>query len=188
MNKHNPNQTPHLSLVLHTSPPAVQVPRSDLEARQYVAALAAVGFARTPAPLVAREPLDRSLRTVYGWGEPGMVGGLRAHDLILCPRPFARVVLRGMVAAVDGAPPPDGPSRSSLAALLARIASLLIVTASESPAGLDDKALQERLKTFDDIEDATRRERAPYDREALRRQLAARPAPPSLAEGEKGGA
>ena len=184
MKDHSKTLVPSPALVLHTGGKRLQ---TDIEARMHLAALARMGFERCPASLVAR-PLDRSLRTVYGFGEPGMVGGLRAHDLLLCPRPFARVVLRGMVAAVDGAPPPDGPSRSSLAALLARIASLLIVTASESPAGLDDKALQERLKTFDDIEDATRRERAPYDREALRRQLAARPAPPSLAEGEKGGA
>lgn len=180
MKEHNPNQTPRLSLVLHSLHPAVQTPRSDLEARQHVAALAAVGFDRTPASLVARDPLDRSLRTVYGFSEPGMVGGLRAHDLLLCPRPFARVVLRGLSAVIDGPVALDVPSpRTSLASVLARLASLLLVTAQEDPRDLNDDALKERLKTFDDNDDALKRARAPYDQEAHRR---------ALAEGSKDGA
>lgn len=172
MNKHSKTLVPAPALVLHTGGRRVQ---TDIEARMHLAALARMGFERCPAPLVAR-PLDRSLRTVYGFGEPGMVGGLRAHDLLLCPRPFARVVLRGLSAVVDGPAVLDVPSpRTSLASVLARLASLLLVAAQEDPRDLNDDALKERLKTFDDNDDALKRARAPYDHEAHRRALAELP-------------
>lgn len=107
MKTHTKSLTTPLALVLHSGGETLQ---TDLQARMHVAALARLGFDRCAPPLIARPypdgspRLDRSLRTVWGWGEPGMVGGLRAHDLLLCPRPFARVVVRGLAAAVDAPP------------------------------------------------------------------------------------
>jgi hypothetical protein len=83
-------------------------------------------------------------------------------------------VVRGLVVAIDGAPPPDGPSRSSLAALLARIGGLLLVVAHEDPAALPDEVLRERIRSLDEAEGQLRRERQRYDLEALRRARQAR--------------
>jgi hypothetical protein len=172
MANHSRNLTHAPSLILQTASEGPQR-YTDHQAREHVAALARLGFLRVAPSLVAR-PLDRSERNVYGWREPGMVGGLRAHDLLVCPRPFARTVVRGLVVAIDGAPPPDGPSRSSLAALLARIGGLLLVVAHEDPAALPDEVLRERIRSLDEAEGQLRRERQRYDLEALRRARQAR--------------
>lgn len=126
--------------------------------REHLAALVALGFDRCPAPLVARH-LGRGASTVYGWAQPGLVGGLRALDLLQAPRPFARPVLRGLAVAVDGGPPPDGPSRSSLAAALARVAGLLLVVQEEDPSRLTEEQLRDRLRSLDAAEESLRRER-----------------------------
>lgn len=170
MKNHSRILTPAPSPVLQTVSGGPQR-YTDSQAREHLAALARLGFLRVPPSLLART-VDRSERNVYGWREPGMVGGLRAHDLLVCPKPFARVVVRGLAVAVDGAPPPDGPSRSSLAALLARIASLLILATQEDPEHMPKDVVFERIKQFDEQEEALRRARAPYDAVALRHQLA----------------
>ncbi len=170
MPNHSRNLVPAPSPILQTVSEGPQR-YTDHQAREHVAALARLGFLRVAPSLVAR-PLDRSERNVYGWREPGMVGGLRAHDLLVCPRPFARTVVRGLAVALDGAPPPDGPSRSSLAALLARIASLLILTSQEDPETMPQETVLERIRQFDEQEEALRRARAPYDAVALRHQVA----------------
>lgn len=174
MANHSRNLTHAPSLILQTASEGPQR-YTDHQAREHVAALARLGFLRVAPSLVAR-PLDRSERNVYGWREPGMVGGLRAHDLLVCPRPFARTVVRGLVVAIDGAPPPDGPSRSSLAALLARIGGLLLVVQEEDPSRLTEEQLRDRLRSLDAAEESLRRERQRYDVEALRRKLAAQKA------------
>lgn len=156
------------SLALVSEPSAESLP----DPRERLAALVALGFERCPAPMVARR-LDRGQSTVYGWAQPGLVGGLRALDLLTAPRPFSRLVVRGLGLALDGGGPPDGPSRSSLAAVLARVAGLLLVVERESPEGLSDQQLSERLRSLDEAELALRRERQRYDLEALRRKVAA---------------
>lgn len=182
MKQHTTSLASTPSLVLQTVSGGPQR-YTDTQAREHVAALARLGFLRVPPSLVTRA-VDRSERAVYGWREPGMVGGLRAHDLLTAPRPFARVVVRGLAVAVAGAPPPDGPSRGSLAALLARIASTLILAAQEDPERMPPEVVQERIRLFDEQEEALRRARAPYDAAALRHQLAqARRLPATEGEG-----
>lgn len=184
MKQHNRIFAPVPAPVLQTVSGGPQPQRyTDAQAREHVAALARMGFARVPPSMVTRT-VDRSERAVYGWREPGMIGGLRAHDLLTAPRPFARVVVRGLAVAVAGAPPPDGPSKSSLAALLARIASLLILASEEDPERMPPDLVLERIRHFDEQEEALRRMRAPYDAAALRHQLAAARRLPGLASTE----
>lgn len=168
MKQHTRILAPVPSPVLETHAPSLQ-----LDPRERLAAAAALGLGRCPAALVARAT-GRSLATVHGWRQPGMVGGLRALDLMLAPRPFGRTVVRYLCAGFDGGGPPDGPSRSSLAAVLARVAGLLLVVSQEDPSKLSDETLRDRIRTLDETEEAIRRERQRYDLEALRRQLAAR--------------
>lgn len=141
----------------------------QIDPRERLAALAALGLGRCPAAIVARST-GRSVATVHGWRQPGLVGGLRALDLLQAPRPFARVVLGGLTEAHAPAPF-DGLSRSSLAAVLARVAGLLLVVAQEDPATLTDEQLRERRRALDEAEEQLRARRQPYDHEALRREI-----------------
>lgn len=167
MKNHTPN-LPTLPLpVLELVPVSLQP-----DPRAHLAALASLALDRCPAELVAQRT-GRSPATVYGWRHPATVGGLRALDLLQAPRPFSRLVVRGLGLALDGGGPPDGPSRSSLAAVLARVAGLLLVVGQEDPSRLTDDQLGERLRSLDEAEDALRRERQRYDLEALRRKVAA---------------
>jgi hypothetical protein len=163
MNQHSTPIVPVPVPVLET----VEVSLQDSRGR--LAALAAIALDRCPAELVARRT-GRSQATVYGWRHEATVGGLRVLDLVLAPRPFGVMVARGLVASM-GAPPPDGPSRSALAAVLARIGGLLLVVSQEDPSRLSDEALRDRLKTLDEAEDALKRERRAYDIEAMRRRV-----------------
>lgn len=159
------------SLHLVPSPILESVPRSlQPTLQERLAALAALGLAKCPAEMVARRT-GRSPSTVYGWRHAPTVVGLRALDLLQAPPSFARVVVRGLAVALDGAPPPDGPSRSSLAAVLARVAGLLLAIEHEDPSKLSDEILDERRHALDEAEEALRRRRQPYDVEALRRRL-----------------
>lgn len=163
------------SNTLHSPPlPVLELAPVSLQSdpRQRLAALASLGLDRVPAELVAQRT-GRSPATVYGWRHPATVGGMRVLDLLQAPVPFARPVVRGLGLALDGGGPPDGPSRSSLAAVLARVAGLLLVVEREDPSRLTDDQLGERLRSLDEAEDALRRERQRYDLEALRRKLAA---------------
>lgn len=166
MKNHTPN-LPTLPLpVLELVPVSLQP-----DPRAHLAALASLALDRCPAELVAQRT-GRSPATVYGWRHPATVGGLRALDLLTAPRPFSRPLVRGLGLALDGGgPPPDGPSRSSLAAVLARVGGLLLVVSQEDPSRLSQEALDDRIRTLDEAEDALRRERQKYDVEALRRKL-----------------
>jgi hypothetical protein len=97
--------------------------RSELDARLYLAAEIDGAFRRVPAPLVARA-LDRGRSSTYALSVGGCVGGLRAYELLLAPRPWAVAVTRGILAQVDecrcGA-----PSRLELVRHLALAASLV---------------------------------------------------------------
>lgn len=167
MKQHTPTLSTSLALVSETGAKSLPDPR------EHLAALVALGFDRCPAPFVAQR-LGRGTSTVYGWAQPGLVGGLRALDLLSAPRPFSRPLVRGLAVALDGGgPPPDGPSRSSLAAVLARVGGLLLVVSQEDPSRLSQEALNDRIRSLDEAEDALRRERQRYDLEALRRKIAA---------------
>lgn len=158
---------------LHLVPSPILESRSNSlqpTPRERLAALAALGLAKCSAKSVARNT-GRSLATVYGWRHPATVGGFCGLDLLQAPPSFARVVVRGLAVAVDGAPPPDGPSRSSLAAVLARVAGLLLAIEHEDPSKLSDEALDERVQSLNEAEQALRQRRQPYDVETLRRRL-----------------
>jgi hypothetical protein len=165
MNQHNTPIVPVPVPVLEAVEVSLQDPRGRL------AALAALALDRCPAELVARRT-GRSQATVYGWRHEATVGGLRVLDLVLAPRPFGVMVARGLVASM-GAPPSDGPSRSSLAAALARIAGLLLATEREDPSSLSDEQLRERLGALDDAAAQIAEQRARFEGEAVRRRVEA---------------
>jgi len=165
-----------MSKILAPPPSPVLEPVSSSlqpDPRAHLAALACLGLDRCPAEMVARRT-GRSPATVYGWRHPATVGGMRVLDLLQAPAPFSRPVVRGLGLALDGGGPPDGPSRSSLAAVLARVAGLLIQVSQEDPSRLSDEQLEERVKALDEAEAQLRRERQRCDLEALRRKLEAR--------------
>lgn len=165
MSKHSPS--------LHLVPSPILESRPDFlqpTPRERLAALAALGLTQCSATSVARNT-GRSPSTIHGWRHPATVGGLCGLDLLQAPPSFARIVVRGLAVAVDGAPPPDGPSRCSLAAVLARVAGLLLAVEHEDPSKLSDEALDERRQALDEAEEALRQRRQPYDVEALRRRL-----------------
>lgn len=154
------------STILETSPVSLQsAPRERL------AALAALGLARCPAEIVAQR-CGRSPATVHGWRHAPTVGGLRALDLVLAPRPFGLTVVRGLVSSMGG-PPSDGPSRSLLAAVLARVAGVLILADREDLSRLPDEALRERLATIEDSAAALEAQRQRHEGEILKRRIEA---------------
>lgn len=96
--------------------------RSELDARLYLATEVGLAFERVPAPLVARA-LGRGHSSTYALKVPGCVGGLRAYELLLAPRPWAVAVTRGILAQIDGRC--GAPSRLEVVRLLARAAQLV---------------------------------------------------------------
>lgn len=118
MTIHNTNLATRLEEVPEPQLEVVRAGRSELDARANLAALVALGFARCPAPLVARS-LGRGPSSTYALTAPECVGGLRAYELLLAPRPFASVVIRGLLHHT--APTCGMPSRHALVGMLAAL-------------------------------------------------------------------
>lgn len=155
------------SLALAIVPASAARPSAaELDARANLAALVSLGFARCPAPLVARS-LDRGLSSTYALAQPECVGGLRAYELLLAPRPFASVVIRGLLHHT--APTCGMPSRHALVGMLAGLAGLCAAAIKEEPSELSDEALARRLRELDqaaaDLEAVRRR----YEMESMAR-------------------
>lgn len=123
MSKHTTTVHPPAIAVAEVVTEPVRKIRSELDARIFLAAEIGRAFRRVPAPLVARA-LDRGRSSTYALSVPGCVGGLRAYELLLAPRPWAVAVTRGILAQIDerrcGA-----PSRLELVRHLALAASLV---------------------------------------------------------------
>lgn len=165
---HNTNLARRIEDVPEPQLEIVRAGRSELDARANLAALVALGFARCPAPLVARS-LGRGPSSTYALTAPECVGGLRAYELLLAPRPFASVVIRGLLHHT--APTCGMPSRHALVGMLAGLAGLCAAAIKEEPSELSDEALARRLKELDqaaaDLEAVRRR----YEQESMTRGL-----------------
>lgn len=143
MKEHTEIVAPALALVSDERPRAV---RSDLDARALVAQLCAEGFARVPAPLVARR-MSRGRSVVYTWAQPEGTSP-RLADVLAAPAPFARVVLAGALAAVQerrcGA-----PSRWEIARVLAQVLAVVSTVQTDEPENLSDDEINRQIEALD---------------------------------------
>jgi len=168
---HNTNLATRLDDVAEPQLEFVRPGRTDdLAARERLADLVALGFGRVPAPLVARS-LGRGRSSTYALVEPGCVGGLRAYELLLAPRPWALTVARGLLADLSPAPVCGTLSRYALVGLLAGIAGLCATAIKEDPSSLSDEALAQRQRELDQAAADLEAVRQLYEREALSRGL-----------------
>lgn len=179
MINHSSNLALQLNAVPDTQTEIVPPGRSELGARRETALLVSLAFERTPAPLVARA-LERHPSTVYAWTSPETLG-LRAHDLLMAPRPFASTVLRGMLAAVEGQTC-GFPSQSSFVHAVCGVVALCSSLIKEQPSQLTDEVLQRRLRELDQAASDLEQTRRTYEEEARRRGVR------RAAEKKKGGA
>ena len=143
MKLHTPTVVPTLALVSDESPRPI---RSDLDARHLVAQLCAEGFARVPAPMVARR-MSRGRSVVYTWSQAEGTSP-RLADVLAAPPAFARIVLAGALAAVQ-APRCGAPSRWEIARVLASVLSVISTTPSEEPERLSDDEINRQIEALD---------------------------------------
>jgi hypothetical protein len=141
--KHTETIAPALALVSDESPRAV---RSDLDARVLVAQLCAEGFARVPAPLVARR-MARGRSVVYTWAQPEGTSP-RLADVLAAPSAFARIVLAGALAAVQQ-PRCGAPSRWEIARVLAQVLAVVAAVPTDDPERLTDDELARQVDALD---------------------------------------
>lgn len=142
--------------------------RTEQEARRYTSMLVALGFDRCPASRVARA-IGKGESTLLSYRHP-ITLGLRAHDLLLAPRPFALTVSRGLVAQIEGSVC-GAPSRSALALMLAGIVGLCASAIKEDPSQLSDELLQQRIRELDTAASDLEQVRRGYEEEARCRGL-----------------
>lgn len=171
MKEHTSFLVPRLACVPDTPPEIVQIlggasKFNTVTARQHLAALVRLAGDRIAPDFVARE-LRRSRSTIYSWNHPHCVS-LKAHELLLAPRPWSLTVTRGLLAQIEGRRC-GSPSRLELMRLLARAAELVASAKSEDLTSLPTELLRSQVEamrsTKGELEDALRAREA----ELLRR-------------------
>lgn len=168
MLKHNTNVAVPLADFPEVEVIARPAIRTEDEARRYTSMLVALGFDRCPASRVARA-IGKGESTLLSYRHP-LTLGLRAHDLLLAPKPFALTVSRGLVAQIEGAVC-GAPSRSALALMLADVVRVCATALKEDPNQLSDELLQQRLRELDVAASDLEQVRRGYEEAARRRGL-----------------
>jgi len=162
--KHTDILTPALAIVSDESP---RIVRSDLDSRALVAQLCAEGFARVPAPMVARR-MGRGRSVVYTWCKSDGVSP-RLADVLAAPAPFARIVLAGALAAVQerrcGA-----PSRWEIARVLATLLAVIAACPTDDPSRLTDDDLERQVEALDTATSAAQAKAEQLRQEQARRR------------------
>lgn len=143
MKLHTSTVTPALALVSDEAPRTV---RSDIEARVLVALLCAEGFARVPAPMVARR-MSRGRSVVYTWSQAEGTSP-RLADVLAAPPAFARIVLAGALAAVQQ-PRCGAPSRWEIARALASVLTVIAACPSVSRSGSSVEEIERQVAALD---------------------------------------
>jgi hypothetical protein len=169
---------PRLACVSDPGDPRVRI-QTEQEARLYLSQLIRLAHERTPASFVARE-LKRSRTTVFSWNHPQSVS-LRAHELVLAPRPWALTVARGLLAKIEGSRC-GSPSRIELVRVLTRAAELIASARSEDLTSLPTELLRSQVDALrssrSELEEALRSREA----ELLRRSNPALPSSSSTSQ------
>lgn len=168
MSKHSSNVAVPLAAFPDVEVISRPVIRTEEEARRYTSMLVALGFDRCPASRVAKA-VGKGESTLLSYRHP-LTLGLRAHDLLLAPRPFALTVSRGLVAQIEGSVC-GAPSRSALALMLADVVRVCATALKEDPNELSDELLQQRLREMDTAAADLEQVRRGYEETARRRGL-----------------
>lgn len=168
MSKHSSNVAVPLAAFPDVEVISRPVIRTEEEARRYTSMLVALGFDRCPASRVAKA-VGKGESTLLSYRHP-LTLGLRAHDLLLAPRPFALTVSRGLVAQIEGSVC-GAPSRSALALMLADVVRVCATALKEDPNELSDELILQRLREMDAAAADLEQVRRGYEEVVRRRGL-----------------
>lgn len=172
MKEHISFLVPRRTCVPDTPPEIVQILGipgrfTTATARQHLSTLVRLAGDRIAPDFVARE-LRRSRSTIYSWNHPQCVS-LKAHELLLAPRPWSLTVTRGLLAQIEGRSC-GSPSRMELMRLLARAAELVASARSEDLTSLPTELLRSQVdamrSTKSELDDALRAREAELFRRA----------------------
>lgn len=156
-------------------PVEILVPEPDVQilrlpgARELVAALVTAAHLRAPVAHVARR-VGCSESTAFAWRSPTSPGP-RLTDVLLAPRPWASLVLRGALAGVERRALSLSP-RTALGLLLADLGELIRDDRPLSELSPDE--LRERLGRARSVEARASDLAAGCEAELVRRQEEAR--------------